>query len=536
MYTLPGPNVPVQETVQDRRDHQKPAGARGGLPRRGSQNNPGKPGQTRARHPPASRSSGKRQSHARGGSPECALGAGPVVQFMNYFTTIYINRISPSGRRGGGCRRYRARFGTTARGGVLPPLLRHHPPAGIAGTAPVRGVLLAEVREQELPPAGLRLAVGRHCREFCRRDPRVPGLAPAGGDQAPDLFPVAGAVEEDALRGEAVAAGPTGLLVIGLDALWQVVVDHVPGIGLVDPHAERDSGADDPGFAGPEGLLHRIPLGAREAGMVGPGSKALFAEGGGALLGAVPAQAVHDPGFLPVLCGIPQEHRRRVPLLHHPVGEVSAVETAGELPGPHQAELLPDVGPGLRDRRGGEGHDRDLRELLFYERQPAVLGPEVVPPLRDAVGLVDGHEPEIALLQESEEPGLEALLGRDIEDPEAAVPHGGGDRLLLAGTKAARTGRGRDAPAVTVVCLVLHQGNERRDNDRQAAAVQGRQLVAEGLAPAGREDRKRVAATGNGADDRSLAGEEPVIAPVLLQQVPQCRHRISCCRGRPGCI
>ena len=53
---------------------------------------------------------------------------------------------------------------------------------------------------------------------------------------------------------------------------------------------------------------------------------------------------------------------------------------------------------------------------------------------------------------------------------------------------------GRDADPGEAIHLVLHQGDERRDDDRQAVADDGRRLVAERLAAAGRHDDERIAA------------------------------------------
>ena len=56
--------------------------------------------------------------------------------------------------------------------------------------------------------------------------------------------------------------------------------------------------------------------------------------------------------------------------------------------------------------------------------------------------------------------------------------------------------------------LVVHERDERRDDQRGAAAGDGGKLVAEGLARAGGHDEQRVAAVDDGAADGLLIGAE----------------------------
>ena len=56
--------------------------------------------------------------------------------------------------------------------------------------------------------------------------------------------------------------------------------------------------------------------------------------------------------------------------------------------------------------------------------------------------------------------------------------------------------------------LVVHEGDERGDDEGGAAAGDGGELVAEGLASSGGHDEQDVAAVGGGAADRFLVGAE----------------------------
>lgn len=67
--------------------------------------------------------------------------------------------------------------------------------------------------------------------------------------------------------------------------------------------------------------------------------------------------------------------------------------------------------------------------------------------------------------------------------------------------KARMDRNGRDGPRPEPVDLVLHQGDERRDDDAQPLAGEGRNLIRERFPAARGHQRQRVAALQDGADD-----------------------------------
>ena len=62
--------------------------------------------------------------------------------------------------------------------------------------------------------------------------------------------------------------------------------------------------------------------------------------------------------------------------------------------------------------------------------------------------------------------------------------------------------------ACKLIDLVLHQGDQRRDDQRQPVQRHGRQLVAEALAAAGRHDAQAVPPGQHGRDHFPLAVAE----------------------------
>ncbi len=66
------------------------------------------------------------------------------------------------------------------------------------------------------------------------------------------------AEQQQAMGRQTVPAGPADLLVVGFDALRQIVMDDKADVGLVDPHAEGDCRHDDLDIVADEELLVRV--------------------------------------------------------------------------------------------------------------------------------------------------------------------------------------------------------------------------------------------------------------------------------------
>ena len=108
--------------------------------------------------------------------------------------------------------------------------------------------------------------------------------------------------------------------------------------------------------------------------------------------------------------------------------EVRPVEGAHEDARRGGEEFCDDVGAG---RRIGRRRDRD--ELHVADRlrrlgEAEIFGPEIVPPLRDAMGLVDGEHASARLAQKLQRARTHEALRRDIEEAVAAAPEARLDR------------------------------------------------------------------------------------------------------------
>ena len=148
----------------------------------------------------------------------------------------------------------------------------------------------------------------------------------------------------------------------------------------------------------------------------------------------------------------------------------------------------------------------------------AVVGAEVVAPGGDAVGLVDGDEGGLALGEHLGEAGDAHALGGDEEELEGAVEVVAAGLAGLFAVEPGVDAGDLEAGGGELGGLVVHQGDERADDQGGAAAGDGGKLVAEALAGAGGHDEQDVAAVGGGAADGLLVGAEGGEAEGLLEE------------------
>ena len=167
----------------------------------------------------------------------------------------------------------------------------------------------------------------------------------------------------------------------------------------------------------------------------------------------------------------------------------------------------------VRARHTAEGKRRRTVAQL------AVFGAEIVSPLGDAVGFIDGQAGQAAILEQSQRFGSEQGFGGDIEQLQlsGACAVGGGDPIPVF--KRAIEESGGNVEEVQLIDLVLHEGDERRDHHRQAVEHECGQLVTERFATAGGHDGQGVVTLEHMTDHLGLAGQEIRETEDLFEQV-----------------
>ena len=297
-------------------------------------------------------------------------------------------------------------------------------------------------------------------------------------------------------------------------------MDYGADVGLVDAHAEGDGGDDYVQLAGEEGALDAVAGRGVEAGVVG-GGREMLVQLGGELFGVFAGRRVDDGGSRG---GIFQDVEGEVGALRLGElddldGEVVAAKAGDEDGGILQVELGGDVA--LDGGRCGRGEGDDGRGAEGWEilAEGAVVGAEVVAPGADAVGFVDGDEGGFALGEHLGEAGDAHALGGDEEEVEGAVEVvAAGLAGVFAGEAGVDAGDA-EAEGGELGGLVVHEGDERADDQRGAAAGDGGELVAEGLAGSGGHDEQDVAAVGGGVADGFLVGAEVAVAEDAVEEL-----------------
>ena len=220
-----------------------------------------------------------------------------------------------------------------------------------------------------------------------------------------------------------------------------------------------------------------------------------------------------EPGRSSRCCGEPGEPVGALGQREHPEAQRLAVELAAQherlgVAGGHP-ELVGDVGGHPVVGRGRRRQHRHAVGQLRDERaQPPVVGPEVVPPVGDAVRLVDDEHPGGAgelgqhLVAEL---GVVQTLGADEQDVDLAGLDLAVDQRPVVGVGGVDRDR-VDAGAVGRLDLVAHEREQRADDHRRALPAGAQQRrgheVDRRLAPPGALHHQRPPALGHQRVDR----------------------------------
>src|ERR1044072_8108761 len=155
-----------------------------------------------------------------------------------------------------------------------------------------------------------------------------------------------------------------------------------------------------------------------------------------------------------------------------------------------------------------------------------VGGAELVPPVADAVRLIDHHEAHRAAGDDAAQRALERL-GRQVEELDLAAAERGHAVAPLLERQRRVDRRGAEAEPHERVDLVLHERDERRDHEYGAGQDLGRNLKRERLAGTGGHDADAVATGEHRVDDAPLPGAELAIAEDGLEHL----LRVGVARG-----
>ena len=204
---------------------------------------------------------------------------------------------------------------------------------------------------------------------------------------------------------------------------------------------------------------------------------------------------------------------------HNAVGQVRPIAPSHEQLGVAKSQLLDDVVLHALRRCGGERVQRGLGEIRAKLSQPAILGSKVVPPVADAVRLVDGKRRHFGLFEQRQRPTGQQSLRRQKQQPKLAPQELLLDLVLHDPIQRAVQRRRRVAARVEPVHLVLHQRDQWAHDHRRPVEQQRRHLIAQALPAPGRHHHQRVSAVQPGPDRPLLMLAERAEPPVFLDHL-----------------
>ena len=389
--------------------------------------------------------------------------------------------------------------------------------AAAAAFARGGGAFFAEVAQDEGAQAFGRVAVVGHLLQAAEFVCLARGILGRDVDQVLLRHDVLRREEQDAFARLAVASRASRLLIVRLDVFRHVVVDDEAHVRLVDAHAEGVRRDDRLHVVVEEVVLRLRALFVAESRMVGTHSEFFLLQEAAQGVRLLARRTVDDAGFFAMRAQVVRDEVLAVDAREDAEEEVRPVEARDVHGGAAKREERDDVVLDARRRRRREGADQGaLRQTFDEGRDGAIARAEVVPPLRQAVRLVDGDEGNGLLLQQGlEEVGFEPL-GRDIDDFVRASRDGAEPCASFRLSKrAVDECRGRTGFRERVD-LILHQRDQGRDDECDTREQQGGHLEADGLSRARGHDGDGLAAFEQALDDGLLRRAEALVAEGLL--------------------
>ena len=229
------------------------------------------------------------------------------------------------------------------------------------------------------------------------------------------------------------------------------------------------------------------------------------------------AQAVDDTRLAGPFPEKLRELRKGLDLVQNRVADVGAIEAGDITPGLPEVEPVQDVlaGVGFGGRR--QGDHRYFGEYLAQAAELAVFGPEIMAPLGDAVGLVDGEQGDRDILEALDEVLADQPFRGDVEEVQFSRmeqrQHPAGLAALQGGIVIGRL----DAAGLERIDLVLHQGDEGRNDNPDTRAMEGGDLITERFAASRGHEDKGVLALDEPLDNLLLLGTIGIVAEDIFK-------------------
>jgi len=288
-----------------------------------------------------------------------------------------------------------------------------------------------------------------------------------------------------------VPSGPSGFLIIGFQRIARVVVHDDSDVRLVDAHTERIGSDHDPQPSPYPVVLPRCPHQVSHAAVVESGRYAVFVQESGDGFRLFAGAYVDDARSRNVVQDA-QQVLVFVFCVAHYVTQVAARETRPQDVRFAEFQLLHDVFGHFRRRRRGQRQHRYFGLQLPQPGDPQVRRAEVVSPLRDAVGFVDGQQRHPHFGETRPEQFAVDAFRRNVQEFHVAVDAVVENPVDVARLHTRMNRLGEDAPAAQLVDLIFHQRDQRRHDDAHPVQSEARHLVDDRFPASGRHQHQRI--------------------------------------------
>ena len=153
------------------------------------------------------------------------------------------------------------------------------------------------------------------------------------------------------------------------------------------------------------------------------------------------------------------------------IADVGPIEAGEEHLALLQLQPLTNIDLGARVGGGGEGQPWHLGKALRQLIELAVFRAEIVPPLRHAMGFIDGEQGQRCGSQPLQQITAQQPLRRHVKQIQLPVAQLPPHLLAFACLQAGMQGGGSNPELLQGLHLVLHQGDQWGDHHRQPSAA-----------------------------------------------------------------
>ena len=379
--------------------------------------------------------------------------------------------------------------------------------------------LLPEIIQQEIPKTPRRPAIILHPPQPLIIQIRLLPIRFILRNQIlldPDI---ARTVEQNAIRRRPVTPRAPRLLVIRLRTLGHRVMDDIAHIAFVDAHTESIRRDHHRRPIEREILLRLASFLIRHPRMIAPDRHAETVQKRIRFLHRLSRRAINNPRLFRMRLDVLANEILFVDPAHHTKRQIRPIQPRPKEPRTEQIQILPHIPLDQRRRRRRESrHHRPHRKFPDKFIDFPIARPEIMPPLRDAMRLIDHDQRERHLPETIREISLLQFLRRHIQKlqpPAIQIPQPLDCFLLRDRTihKSRRNPLRRKR-----LHLILHERNQRRNHHRPMRQSQRRDLETDGLPRARRHDRHHIVPTQNRPRDLLLHGAKRIVSEIPLQK------------------